>query len=69
MKENKTTSAQRKARSRWKKNNKEQNRLSSYRSTARTFVRHYADDEDIQELLEIYNTENLIKKQGKNKKN
>ena len=58
MEENKTTSAQRKARSRWKKNNKGKNRLSSYRSTARTFVRHYADDEDIQELLEIYKTQN-----------
>lgn len=58
MEENKTTSAQRKARSRWKKNNKGKNRLSSYRSTARTFVRHYADDEDIEELLGIYKKEN-----------
>lgn len=58
MTEKKTSKAQRRANAKWRKNNKKQNRLLSYRSTARTFVRHYADDEDIQELLEIYKTEN-----------
>ena len=58
MTNKKTSEAQRRANSKWRKNNKEQNRLLSYRSTARTFVRHYADDEDIEELLGIYKKEN-----------
>ena len=58
MKENKTSDAQLKAIQRWREGNKKANRIQSYKSTARTFFRHYADDDDIQELLEIYKKEN-----------
>lgn len=52
---------------RWRKKNRERSRYLSYRSTARTFVRHYATPEDVEELKEIYLTENPIiqrKKKG-----
>lgn len=54
----KTSEAQARANKRWRKNNKEANRIASYRSTARTFVRHYATAEEMEELQEIFKKEN-----------
>ena len=42
----------------WREDNKEANRIASYRSTARTFARHYATAEDMEELQEIFEKEN-----------
>ena len=58
MTERKTTEAQMKATQAWRERNRENHKYSSYRSTARTFVRHYADDGDIEDLLKIYKKEN-----------
>lgn len=43
---------------RWRDDNKEAHRIASYRSTARTFARHYATAEDMEELQEIFEKEN-----------
>lgn len=57
-KEYKTTEAQRAAVERYQKRNPEQRRLSSYRTTARTFARHHATREEMEELMEIFEKEN-----------
>ena len=66
MTKGKASEAQRRATKKWEKNNPERKRYLSYRSNARTFVRHWADEEDISELLEIYRRENsnARKKEG-----
>jgi len=38
---------------RWAENNKERKRYLSYRSTARTFIRNYADESDLDELQKM----------------
>lgn len=38
---------------RWAEKNKEHKRYLSYRTTARTFIRKYAKEEDLQELKEL----------------
>lgn len=38
---------------RWAEKNKEHKRYLSYRSTARTFIRRYAKQEDLKELKEL----------------
>lgn len=38
---------------RWAEQNKEHKRYLSYRSTARTFIRNYAKEEDLEELKEL----------------
>ena len=58
MTENKTSKAQIKANRNWEKNNPERAKYIRNRSVARTFVRHWAVDEDMEELLEIYRREN-----------
>ena len=58
MTEGKASEAQRRATKKWEEQNPKQKRYLRYRSNARTFVRHWADDEDIEELLEIYENEN-----------
>ena len=58
MTKKKTSDAQVKASRRWEKNNPERAKYIRNRSVARTFVRHYAVDEDVAELLEIYKKEN-----------
>ena len=58
MTKKKTSEAQARANKRWRKNNKEANRIASYRSTARTFVRHYATADEMEELMEIFRKEN-----------
>ena len=54
----KTSEAQRRATRNWEKRNPERKRYLRSRSNARTFVRHWAVDEDVAELLEIYKNEN-----------
>ena len=66
MTDSKVSEAQRRATKKWEEQNPEQKRYLRYRSNARTFVRHWADDEDVSELLEIYRRENpnARKKEG-----
>ncbi|MEJ8785401.1 hypothetical protein [Peptoniphilus sp. HCN-40583] len=58
MTKRKTSDAQIRAIKKWRDDNKEAHRIASYRSTARTFVRHYATEEDMEELREIFEKEN-----------
>lgn len=57
-KELKTSPAQRAAVERYKKRNPEKTRITSYRGTARMFVRHHATKEEMEELNEIFEKEN-----------
>ena len=45
---------------RWAAKNKERKRYLSFKATAKTFIRHYAEPEDLQDLKE------LIKEKEKN---
>ena len=47
-----------KATNNWRKKNPDQAKYGSYRSTARTFARHWATKEDIDEIIEIFQNEN-----------
>lgn len=58
MTEKKTSDAQVKASRKWEEKNPDRKRYIRYRSNARTFVRHWANEEDLQELIEIYKKEN-----------
>lgn len=51
---NKTSQAQIKATRNYEARNREQTRISSYKRTARLFVKTYASEEDMQELNKIY---------------
>lgn len=66
MTEGKASEAQRRATKKWEEQNPKQKRYLRYRSNARTFFRHWAVDEDIDELLDIYKNENknARKKEG-----
>lgn len=66
MTERRASDAQKRATKRWEERNPDKKRYLRHRSNARTFVRHWADDEDIAELLEIYKRENpnARKKEG-----
>ena len=66
MTDSKVSEAQRRATKKWEEQNPEQKRYLRYRSNARTFVRHWAVDADVAELLEIYKNENpnAEKKEG-----
>ena len=55
---NKTTNAQLRAINRWRKNNPERSKINSYKQTAKTFVRHYATEEDLEKLYNIFYAEN-----------
>ena len=57
-KKKKTSKAQLKAIYNWRKNNPEANRINNYKQSAKTFVRHHATKEDMEELLGIYKKEN-----------
>ena len=59
MTEGKVSEAQRRATKKWEKNNPERKRYLSYRSSARTFVRHWSTNEDFKELVEIFENENI----------
>lgn len=54
MTEKKTSEAQRRATKKLEENNPERKRYLRYRSNARTFVRHWATQEDFEELEEIF---------------
>ena len=58
MTEGKASEAQRRATKKWEKNNPERKRYLRYRSNARTFVRHWAVEEDLKELIDIFWDEN-----------
>ena len=62
MTEGKVSEAQRRAIKKWEEKNPERKRYLRYRTTARTFVRHWANDEDLKELVGIFENEN--KKRG-----
>lgn len=51
---NKTSQAQIKASRNYEKRNKETTRINNYKRTARLFVKSYATDDDMKELLKIY---------------
>ena len=61
----KTSEAQRRAVKRYKKRNPEQTRINRYRSNARTFVRHHAKEEDMENLMEVFKKENKNYKKEK----
>ena len=61
MTEGKVSEAQRRAIKRWGEKNPERKRYLTYRTTARTFVRHWANDEDLKELVGIFENENKKK--------
>lgn len=52
---NKVSEAQKKASRKYEELNREQTRINNYRRTARLFVKSYATEEDMQELIKIYN--------------
>lgn len=47
--------AQKRASRKYEELNREQTRINNYRRTARLFVKSYATEEDMQELIKIYN--------------
>lgn len=51
---NKTSNAQIRASRNYEDRNREQTRINSYKRTARLFVKNYATNEDMQELIKIY---------------
>lgn len=58
MTETKTSEAQKKASKAYYEKNKERALMNNRRTAARTFVRHYATKEDMENLIEIFNNEN-----------
>ncbi|MBA7490446.1 hypothetical protein ES702_00984 [subsurface metagenome] len=54
----KTTEAQVRASRAYEERNPEKTKITRYRSTARTFVRHHATKDDIDELVDIFEKEN-----------
>ena len=54
MSEKKTSKAQRQASRNWEAKNRDQVRKQSYLRTARMYVKNYADNEDMQDLLYLY---------------
>lgn len=51
---NKVSEAQKRASRKYEERNREKTRINSYRRTARVFVKSYATEEDMQELIKIY---------------
>ena len=51
---NKVSEAQKKAKRNYEKKNREQTRINNYKRSARLFVKTYATDEDMEELIKIY---------------
>lgn len=58
MKENKTPKSQLDSMKAYRKRNPEKTKIAGYKSSARTYVRHYATRKDLEDLIEIFNTEN-----------
>lgn len=55
MAENKTSNAQIKASRNWEKKNPEKAKAGWYRRTARTFIKKYAQKEDLEEFINLIN--------------
>ena len=51
---NKVSEAQKKASRKYEERNREKTRINNYRRTARLFVKTYATEEDMKELIKIY---------------
>ena len=51
----KVSEAQKNASRKYEERNREKTRINNYRRTARLFVKSYATEEDMQELIKIYN--------------
>ena len=58
MTKNKTSEAQLRANKKRKEKNKIKVRMSRYRTTARTFIRHYATRQELEEFIQIFENEN-----------
>ena len=58
MKSGKSTEAQRRASRAYEDRNPEKTKIDRYKRNARTFFRHYATRDDIDELVDIYKKEN-----------
>ena len=54
----KTTEAQRRASRNYDKRNPEKTKVENYRRSARTFFRHHATQDDIDDLIDIFKREN-----------
>ena len=54
----KVSEAQKKASRKYENLNREQTRINNYRRTARLFVKSYANEEDMAELIKIYKKNN-----------
>lgn len=65
MKKNKTSESQIRANRKWEENNRDHARKKNYLRSARLFVKSYAEDDDIEELLDIYRKENPNSKERK----
>ena len=51
---NKVSEAQKKASRKYEELNRKQTRINNYRRTARLFVKSYATEEDMKDLIKIY---------------
>ena len=51
----KVSEAQKNASRKYEERNREKTRINNYRRTASLFVKSYANEEDMQELIKIYN--------------
>lgn len=58
MTDKKTSEAQLRAIKNWRKRNPEKVRYNGAKTSARTFARKYATQEDMDELMEIFKNEN-----------
>ena len=58
MKSGKSTEARIRASRTYEERNPEKTKIDRYKRNARTFFRHYATKEDIDELVDIYKQEN-----------
>lgn len=58
MTKNKTSEAQLRASRAYEERNPEKTKIDRYRRNARTFFRHYATGDDIEELISIFKKEN-----------
>lgn len=52
------TEAQKRANKKYDQKNPEQRRIRTDRSAAKRFVKNYATREDLQELIDLFNSEN-----------
>lgn len=51
----KVSDSQKRASRKYEERNREKTRINNYRRTARLFVKSYATEEDMEDLIKIYN--------------